>query len=125
VLKWVKDNIEAFSGDPNSVTLFGQGSGAAYTFFHMVSPLSQGLTILGLTFLITTCILFLGLFHKVILQSGSGLCHWAIESDPLQYAEKIAENIRCSTSSTISIVDCLRRASVYDLLRAESKEKVS
>ena len=42
VLKWIKDNIEAFLGDPNSVTLFGQGAGAAYVFFHMVSPLSQG-----------------------------------------------------------------------------------
>lgn len=42
VLKWISKNIITFSGDPNSVTLFGQRSGAASIFYHILSPLSKG-----------------------------------------------------------------------------------
>lgn len=42
VLQWIKNNIESFAGDPNSVTIFGQGAGAASVFFHLLSPLSKG-----------------------------------------------------------------------------------
>lgn len=41
-LKWVKQNIESFGGDPNSVTLMGYSAGAWSVILHMVSPLSQG-----------------------------------------------------------------------------------
>ena len=39
-LRWVKENIAAFGGDPNDITLMGQGAGAASVALHMVSPLS-------------------------------------------------------------------------------------
>lgn len=41
-LKWISKNIIIFSGDPNSVTLFGQKSGASSIFYHILSPLSKG-----------------------------------------------------------------------------------
>ena len=41
-LYWVQDNIEAFGGNPNRVTLFGQSSGASSAHFHMMSPLAKG-----------------------------------------------------------------------------------
>ncbi|KAH7981088.1 hypothetical protein HPB49_021433 [Dermacentor silvarum] len=41
-LKWVRDNVGHFGGDPSQVTLFGQGSGAVSVFLHILSPLSQG-----------------------------------------------------------------------------------
>jgi para-nitrobenzyl esterase len=53
VLKWVKNNIAAFGGDPKNVTLFGHSAGAVSILAHLVSPLSDGL------------------FHKAILESGS------------------------------------------------------
>jgi len=42
-LRWVKDNIDVFGGDPNSITLFGESAGAASIGLHTVSPLSKGL----------------------------------------------------------------------------------
>lgn len=54
-LKWVKDNITAFGGDPENVTIAGQSAGAASVIFLVASPLAKGL------------------FQKAIVQSGTGL----------------------------------------------------
>lgn len=52
-LKWVQENIAAFGGDPNNVTIFGNSSGAASVHALVASPLAKGL------------------FHKAIAESGS------------------------------------------------------
>ena len=54
-MRWVHENIAAFGGDPNNVTIFGQSSGGMSVKFHLGSPRSKGL------------------FRRVILQSGGGL----------------------------------------------------
>ena len=54
-LKWVKDNIADFGGDPNNITIFGESAGGQAVTSLMISPLSKGL------------------FHKAIAQSGTGL----------------------------------------------------
>ena len=53
-IQWVKDNIEDYGGDPDSITLFGQSSGATSITYHMVSPSTPD-----------------GLFHRAITQSAS------------------------------------------------------
>lgn len=52
-LEWVRDNIEAFGGDPDNVTVFGQSGGGAKVLALMTSPYAEGL------------------FHKGIVQSGA------------------------------------------------------
>jgi len=56
-LKWVKDNISAYGGDPDNVTIFGESAGAWSVTEMMASPLAKGL------------------FHKAIAQSGSSGYH--------------------------------------------------
>ncbi len=53
-LEWVRDNIEAFGGDPDKVTIFGESAGGHSVGQLMASPLSAGL------------------FHRAIAQSGTG-----------------------------------------------------
>jgi len=52
-LKWVKQNVAAFGGDPDNVTIFGQSAGAGSAGMLMIVPAVSGL------------------FQKAILESGT------------------------------------------------------
>jgi para-nitrobenzyl esterase len=52
VLHWVRENVSAFGGDPDNVTLFGESAGARNTLALMLSPAAKGL------------------FQRAIVQSG-------------------------------------------------------
>lgn len=54
-LQWVKQNIEAFGGDPGKVMIFGQSGGGAKTSTVLAMPGAKGL------------------FHRAAVQSGSAL----------------------------------------------------
>ncbi|KAL1494980.1 hypothetical protein ABEB36_010476 [Hypothenemus hampei] len=90
VLKWVKKNIEAFGGDPTSVTLLGYSAGAISVVLHMVSPMSAGL------------------FHKAIAVSGSPTAQWAIGHEQLSLAKKQATLLGCPDDTSANIIKCLK-----------------
>lgn len=52
-LKWVRKNIEAFGGDPENVTIFGQSGGGGKVISLMNTPSAEGL------------------FHKALIMSGT------------------------------------------------------
>jgi len=54
-LEWVRDNIAAFGGDPNTVMIFGESGGGAKVSTLMATPAAQGL------------------FHRAVVQSGAML----------------------------------------------------
>jgi para-nitrobenzyl esterase len=54
-LEWVRDNIEAFGGDPNNVTIAGESGGAFNVLSLLISPTAKGL------------------FHQAIAESGLSL----------------------------------------------------
>ncbi|XP_049799890.1 esterase FE4-like [Schistocerca nitens] len=43
-LKWIKQNIRGFGGNPDEVTISGQSSGGSAVHYHLLSPLSKGLS---------------------------------------------------------------------------------
>ncbi|XP_065332693.1 esterase FE4-like [Cloeon dipterum] len=91
-LKWVKENIAAFGGNPDKVTIMGDNAGAVSAHLHMMSPLSKGL------------------FHAAISQSGNALTHWAWNRDPIGRTHRLAELLECgdNTTSNHDILKCMR-----------------
>jgi para-nitrobenzyl esterase len=53
-LKWVKENIATFGGNPGNVTIFGESAGGVSVQSLLTIPLANGL------------------FHKAIIESGGG-----------------------------------------------------
>ncbi|XP_065202777.1 esterase E4-like [Planococcus citri] len=42
-LRWIKENIHVFGGDPENITVMGASSGSAYVHLLLLSPLAKGL----------------------------------------------------------------------------------
>ncbi|MCW9708045.1 carboxylesterase/lipase family protein [Fodinibius salsisoli] len=72
-LQWIQQNIDAFGGNPNNVTVFGQSSGAGSINKLMASPLTKGL------------------FDRAILQSGSAYTFGKTQA--LEQAEQNGETV--------------------------------
>jgi len=45
-LHWIKENIAAFGGDADQVSLLGHGYGAALVNILLISPITKGITII-------------------------------------------------------------------------------
>nr|AHJ81340.1 carboxylesterase [Locusta migratoria] len=103
-LRWVRENIAAFGGDPASVTIFGESAGGASVHYHMLSPLSRGL------------------FHRAISQSGVSLNAWAVpRPGGLQKAQKVAALVGCPTEPSAALVDCLRSVDDYKIVNTTTQ----
>lgn len=42
LLKWIRQNIARFGGDPDNVTIFGESSGGMSVHFLALSPAAKG-----------------------------------------------------------------------------------
>ncbi|XP_076110459.1 uncharacterized protein LOC143079138 [Mytilus galloprovincialis] len=99
-IQWVHDNIEAFGGNPGSITIFGESAGAMSTSLQSLIPSNKGL------------------FQRVICQSGVHSKILMRKPEAIrEYAKGLANRTGCSIDDEYSFVDCLRNLSVHDLLR--------
>uniref|UniRef100_A0A3P8XW79 Carboxylic ester hydrolase n=1 Tax=Esox lucius TaxID=8010 RepID=A0A3P8XW79_ESOLU len=87
-IAWVHRNIQAFGGAKENITVFGQSAGAASVNFQMLSPYNKGL------------------FRWAISQCGTALSPWALQTNPLPLANKIAEKVGCATDE--QMMTCLK-----------------
>lgn len=95
-LRWVRDNIAAFGGDPARVTIGGESAGGRSILAHLVAPGSRGL------------------FARAIIQSGSD------STAPLKEAEAtgaaFAQRLGCDGPDAAA---CLRAKPVAALIDAK------
>ncbi|XP_029941944.1 neuroligin 4 X-linked a [Salarias fasciatus] len=97
-LRWIKENIQAFKGDPKRVTIFGSGAGASCVSLLTLSHYSEDL------------------FQKAIIQSGTALSSWAVNYQPAKYTRALAEKVGCNMLDTIDLVECLQKKNYKELI---------
>ncbi|XP_046695790.1 LOW QUALITY PROTEIN: neuroligin 4 X-linked b [Silurus meridionalis] len=97
-LRWVKENIQAFNGDPRRVTIFGSGAGASCVSLLTLSHYSEDL------------------FQKAIIQSGTALSSWAINYQPAKYARMLAEKVGCNEDDSMEVIQCLQNKNYKELI---------
>ena len=86
-LEWVRDNVAVFGGNPEDVTVFGESSGGISVATLMASPAAGGL------------------FHRAIVQSGSGAAVCSAEDARLVSAEVAASLGVPATAEAFAALD--------------------
>ncbi|KAI8439894.1 hypothetical protein MSG28_001357 [Choristoneura fumiferana] len=77
-LRWVRDNIEAFGGDADKITIFGESAGSASVDFHLYQEQEN-------------------LFQQAIMQSGTILNPWVVTNPGNEGPLKLAEHLGVNT----------------------------
>ena len=90
-LQWVRDNIEAFGGNADDITIFGQSAGAMSVFNLCISPLTDGM------------------FTKAAMNSGGGVSKLmnsnATTKDRYEFWEKVMEDCGCKNVEELRALD--------------------
>jgi para-nitrobenzyl esterase len=94
-LKWIRDNIEAFGGDPNKVMIFGESGGGAKVSTLLAMPSAKGL------------------FHRAVIESGAGLR--GVEP---KIATETAERILAKLNIKANEIDKLQQLPIQQILDA-------
>ncbi|MCI4656206.1 carboxylesterase/lipase family protein [Cryobacterium zhongshanensis] len=84
-LRWVRDNIRAFGGDPNNVTVFGESAGGNAVVTLMATPSAEGL------------------FARAIAQSSPSNAAFSRELTEA-WAEEVLEEVRTLTEADAGAV---------------------
>ncbi len=101
-MRWVKDNIAAFGGDPGNITLAGESAGAASVCMHILAPEQTR-----------------GLFHRAIIQSAA--CGTPLRSlaEAEAFAASVAAEAGCADPKTA--LACMKVIEPQRLIAAGAK----
>nr|XP_049697865.1 juvenile hormone esterase isoform X39 [Helicoverpa armigera]XP_049697866.1 juvenile hormone esterase isoform X40 [Helicoverpa armigera]XP_049697867.1 juvenile hormone esterase isoform X41 [Helicoverpa armigera]XP_049697868.1 juvenile hormone esterase isoform X42 [Helicoverpa armigera] len=102
LLRWVKDNIANFGGNPNKVTLAGYSAGSTSVDLLMLSKAAKGL------------------FHRVIPESGANLAAFGMQRNPLEVAKSHAKTLQFTNVEDISALEQFYKTASMELLTADS-----
>ncbi|XP_033754746.1 crystal protein-like [Pecten maximus] len=92
-LKWVKDNIRDFGGDPDKVTLSGQSAGAQSAVIHMMTPQSSQY------------------FRNVIIESSPFSIPYKTRIEALYLGDLLADGLGCPRGD----ISCMASKSADDI----------
>ncbi|CAH0731230.1 unnamed protein product, partial [Brenthis ino] len=98
-LRWVKDNIAAFGGDTNKITIMGESAGAMSIDLHLISKQEK-------------------LFNQAIMQSGSVFHPTLIEDADTTKPLKIAERLGFQTDDLSQALAFLKDTDVKLVIAA-------
>lgn len=104
-LLWIRENIAAFGGDPDNVTIFGQSGGGGKVTTLLQMPSADGL------------------YHKAIVQSGvmSGMGMQTTKAQAMEKTERIIARLGL-TGDTIDAIETMPYRSIADAANAVALE---
>lgn len=102
-LRWVKDNIEVFGGDPNSVTLHGESVGGSFISIFILTQAAKGL------------------FHRAIMDSGNAIRPLFFDSDPIGTAAKVASRLGYKTTNPEELLKIFKNATADEIVIATNE----
>nr|WGO51732.1 putative antennal esterase CXE37 [Ectropis grisescens] len=110
---WVRENIAAFGGDPNMITILGHSAGADSILHHLTSPRANGL------------------FQRAVIMSPRNIWQLIDEENKVDAkaiesaCRDIALSLGCSRSEVSEILHCMRSRSLSDILSIYSNSNWS
>jgi para-nitrobenzyl esterase len=96
-LRWVHDNISAFGGNPQNVSIAGQSAGGSSVCDQVSSPTAKGL------------------FQRAVIMSGG--CSMTSQSAADAAGQAFATTLGCPDAATV--LACIRSKSTADILHAQ------
>ncbi|KAK7100379.1 hypothetical protein V1264_023344 [Littorina saxatilis] len=101
-LKWVRDVISAFNGNPTNVTIFGESAGGASVSLLVLSREARGL------------------FQRAIMESGVSLSPWTMSyrgafPEPKAQAVELSTRLGCDVTDSARMLQCLRTKDAQEI----------
>ena len=110
-LQWVRDNISAFGGDPDNVTLMGQSAGCMSAQMLCISPKAKGL------------------FRRAVLCSGAGRSEFfdgrVTMEENLSFGDAVMEALGCKTMEDMRHVSAWRIQKTFGELLMKANRGLS
>ena len=102
-LQWVRENIKAFGGNPDNITVMGQSAGAMSVFNLCISPLTDGM------------------FTKAVMNSGGGVSKMmnskATVQDRYPFWQQVMEDVGCSDVQQLRQLDVAKLFASWQKLK--------